>query len=496
MTTRTDRNPGLGTRRVGFLLFLFLLAFCLVMILPSRSDDGDRASSQAGVTGGAEAPAPAASADLLPTSTGTREARSRLAPLSFRDWLTGDPLDLPDIRIEAGDELLYSLRRDGPRPEQAITGARGDWVYTIRTAPDEPPGTPFRTPVREALPDERGRVFLPYCTGIRGVVTAAPSGAPLDGARVSGWLFHPDRLDELRQEHEEDVWTPAVLLDNLLFLARVYEDRYGSAPMVETETDEEGGYRLLLPAAHPIRLHVWHGRYGSRTAVIDPRPGEWLTWPVALDPAPVLRGVVRGPDGTPLPRVEVKLAAVFDGPGYSLSPYENTLRGMATLFATHNQAWAINLKTTAVTGADGTYRVPMPRAPHYSASAAVDSSYAFASTSHPVPAADGTITLDLHLEDPDPEVASLTRKRFRFASGRPVADAEVIFTVVSDYLWQRQFPHLRTDQDGQVDLPWQEPGIRYGIVLKGPTLARPFFSFTFLEVQEITVPDEYFKEDK
>lgn len=395
-----------------------------------------------------------------------REAIPEEPNLTFRDILTGDELDLPDLRLESATGAILFQGRSRNFSRTAIPAEAGAfWVYAVATVE----GTvDNRVKLEDAMPSELGVVELPFHACIEGVVVDSVAGGPLEGVEVSAWVIRSAELQATAREIKAFGDLPEASREALaILMTRGTAKPIGQMKQWKSRTDQLGWFSLAIPVSGELFLHYWKPPMVSATGKVLAVAGQWIRADRGLAQRPVLRGRVFGPSGVPLPGQRVKLGVGFKLPAADLSPHDLD-NGFGTILATSPGQVLFHTKTATITGEDGTFEQVVPQGVQYSASAGTDDGFGFAFVENFVPALDNEIRLDVHVLVPD---AASPKIQFFFPDGNPVANASVTVMIVDDP-WTRQFPTLRTDAAGQVQIPWVDQGVRFGVVLRSKEIEK------------------------
>ncbi|KAA3609556.1 MAG: hypothetical protein DWQ01_09510 [Planctomycetota bacterium] len=426
-------------------------------------------------------------------STGlAAESRQELAEESIRvrfvDKLSGKQLPLGSVALERSAQDRVEIEQ-GERIEKSWLVEPGAfWSYSIQVDEDR---LDMRVAVQESLREEaEGVIHLPYATGIKGGLLDGFQYQPVEKALISARVFSQAKLDRLHQKYESHPFAPPIR-GNLFYMEEAYKESFPTGPLVkEVFSQPDGTFQLEVFAASSFYVHAWHEVKGDAVGKLQAAPGEWQTWSPVLKGFITLSGVVKDSEGNPVENTKVKIGAVFSAHNMEFSPFHMYKRGMATGFATHDNSAAINLRTSVKTDSEGRYRVVVPNTSRYSASAVVGKEYGFETIEFPLPSAEGEVVLNVQTKAARGE--NVPSFLLRKEDGSPVVGAEVSTAIASDYLWQRQFPKVRSNSKGRVHMPWLEPGVLFGIFVKRDDLKKVFYSPFRVGETEVVMPNDYF----
>lgn len=456
-----------------------LLSVCVGWILLPKHSAHSSESRSLGdlrVTTPSAAPALEARAERRSASGGA----SYLQPF---DQLTGVPLQLERLALALAEERLELDPSEVRVPQRWLSEDLASWRFEVPTV-----GGMDEIAVRmSATRCANGRLELPYTAGLRGMVRERDSASPLPGARVVAYLLDPAKVQALRSRLGKPGTFSPEYLDSLTGLATVYEKFVGDVPTVETRSDRRGQFELLLPVSGQVIVHAWRGdKLGDTVWNLDARPGEWTTADFGLEPRPVVHGRVLDAGDEPVAGLEVQVGASTDYLAEGLSPLDSTLGfGLAAQSPSSGEAPVLAAWHTTTTDSEGWYRLMVPAARHYAASAAHAADYAFGKAED-VPALQGEVRIDLKLGGGEPMPAL----QVEFSDGTPVGGAEVGVCVCGDAPWFRQFPLLQTTVQGSLEFPWRDPELVYGLFVHHPEIRNFYFVKVSGRPGPIVVPAE------
>lgn len=420
----------------------------------------------------------------------TRAGGSPSITLRPIDQLTSENLDLQDLILIGGDgsDPVALLGKEPRVLSRDLLGKGYDWEYTIGFGPEDWARRTFRIPESEASPEEDGTLRLPYSFGIRGSFSLEGTLSPIPGAYVSAWCISKERVAEVLADLERKKSFPPDIASNLFFLKRLLGDKYDEIARFDSRTDQDGLFSLFVPAVGSIKVQFWAPAFSLREAEVVPVPGQWVNIDLSTSAKPTIRGRVIDSSGNPVPDAEVRVAASFGRDARGLSPFEQEYLGFGVIYSTFGDDAACGLKALLRTDQQGRFQIQLPEAPRYAAGAFRGLEYGFTALEHPVPSMDGFIDLDVFLL-PSSEEDGVSRVLIKSANGDPLPGIDVHMAIVDDYIWQRQFPTIRSDDAGRLTVPWLEPGYRYGFFLSAKDVIKPVFLNYQLGDGDIEIPE-------